>query len=58
MSKVIFYRSGKGARAGCLRESCRALFIFLCYKVCVISDRIGDFVGDKILHISKSQDTF
>ena len=58
MSKVIFHRSGKGAPAGCLRESCSALLIFLCYKSCVISDRIGDFVRDKILDIYKRQEAY
>ena len=58
MSEVIFQRSGKSTRTGFLRKSSSTLLVFLCYKVCVIRDRIGNLVGDEILHIAKSHDTF
>ena len=58
MAKAVFHRGSKSAGTGFLCEGCSTLFIFLCYEVCVISNRVCDPAGDEILDIAKSKTLF
>ena len=57
MTEVVFHRGSKSTGAGLFCESSSTVCIFFGNKVSIISDRIGDFVRDKILTIAKSQNT-